>query len=75
MQTNGPANDEKDAVHCCHSTTSCVVVSGCMAALEAKHFRQEHCIQQDKAEPTAAENEVRPDNGHARLDMQQFDVK
>ena len=36
------------------------VVSGCMAALEAKHFRQ----ALRKAEPTTAEN-ARPNNGHA----------
>ena len=42
------------------------VASGCMAALEAEHFLQEHGIQQE-AEPTTAENEALPDNGHALL--------
>lgn len=38
-------------------------VSGCMAALEAEHFLQEHEIQQGKSEPTPAENEALPVNG------------
>ncbi|DBB01346.1 TPA: Thioredoxin reductase 1 [Trebouxia sp. C0004] len=41
--------------------------TGCMAALEAEHFLQEHGIQQDKAEPTTTENEALPDNGHGLL--------
>ena len=39
--------------------------AGCMAALEAEHFLQEHEIQQGKAEPSSAENEALPDNGRA----------
>lgn len=39
--------------------------TGCMAALEAEHFLQEHEIQQGKSEPTTAENEALPDNGRA----------
>ena len=39
--------------------------AGCMAALEAEHFLQEHEIQQGKSEPTTAENEALPDNGRA----------
>lgn len=42
-----------------------LVVSGCMAALEAEHFLQEHEIQQGKSEPTTAENEALPENGRA----------
>lgn len=41
------------------------IFAGCMAALEAEHFLQEHDIQQGKAEPTTAENEALPDNGLA----------
>ncbi|DBA99124.1 TPA: Thioredoxin reductase 1 [Trebouxia sp. C0004] len=39
--------------------------SGCMAALEAEHFLQEHEVQQGKSEPSTAENEALPDNGRA----------
>lgn len=40
-----------------------------MAALEAEHFLQEHDIQEGKSEPTTAENEALPHNGHAPSEM------
>ena len=43
--------------------------AGCMAALEAEHFLQEHEIQQGKAEPTTAENEALPDSGRAPAEL------
>lgn len=58
--------------HAVMSMTSCSTVShsaGCMAALEAEHFLQEHEIQQGKAEPTTAENEALPDNGRAPAEL------
>lgn len=58
--------------HTVMSMTSCNAVShsaGCMAALEAEHFLQEHEIQQGKAEPTTAENEALPDNGRAPAEL------
>ena len=44
-------------------------LTGCMAALEAEHFLQEHEIQQGKAEPTPSENDAAPDNGHAPTEL------
>ena len=44
-------------------------IAGCMAALEAEHFLQEHGIQEGKSEPTSAENNALPDNGHAPSEM------
>lgn len=43
--------------------------TGCMAALEAEHFLQEHDVQQGKSEPSSAENNALPDNGHAPKEM------
>ena len=67
VHTNGPA---KRRVLCIVviPQPAVSVVSGCMAALEAEHFLQEHAFQQDKAEPTTAENEAFPDNGYALLE-------
>lgn len=59
----GPATDAV-AVH--NMIYACG--AGCMAALEAEHFLQEHEIQQGKSEPTTAENEALPDNGRVPLE-------
>ena len=41
------------------------VVSGCMAALEAEHFLQEHAFQ---GRANHSRNEALPDNGYALLE-------
>ena len=58
-----------NSVYALWLTGTLCVRTGCMAALEAEHFLQEHEIQEGKSEPTSAENEALPDNGHAPSEM------